>query len=72
MIEGNDYSDIMKIKNKLKNIIVALITLCYVLTIGTLILNYENYIFEEQWIYIITIVLLCIGFYNFIKQNTNK
>lgn len=69
MIEGNDYSDIMKIKNKLKNIIVALITLCYVLTIGTLILNYENYIFKEKLVYIITIILLCIGFYNFVKVN---
>ena len=62
----------MKKENKLKNIINALITLCYILIIGVLVLNYENYIFEEQWIYIITIVLLCIGFYNFIKQNTNK
>ena len=62
----------MKKENKIKNIINALIALCYILIIGVLILNYENYIFEEQWIYIITIVLLCIGFYNFIKQNTNK
>lgn len=62
----------MKKENKLKNIINALITLCYILIIGVLVLNYENYIFEEQWIYIITIILLCIGFHNFIKQNTNK
>ena len=59
----------MKIENKLKNIIVALVTLCYVLTIGTLILNYENYIFKEKLVYIITIILLCIGFYNFVKVN---
>lgn len=62
----------MKKENKLKNIINALIALCYILIIGVLILNYENYIFEKQWIYIVTIILLCIGFYNFIKQNTNK
>lgn len=62
----------MKKENKLKNIITVLITLCYILIIGTLVLNYENYIFEKQWIYIVTIILLCIGFYNFIKQNTNK
>lgn len=62
----------MKKENKPKNLITALITICYILIIGTLVLNYENYIFEKQWIYIVTIILLCIGFYNFIKQNTNK
>lgn len=56
-------------KSKFKNIIIALITLCYVLVIGALILNYENYMFKEQWVYIATIVLLCIGFYSFIKTN---
>lgn len=59
----------MKRENKFKNIIAALITLCYILVIGALILNYENYMFKEQWVYIATIVLLCIGFYSFIKTN---
>ena len=56
-------------KSKFKNIIIALITLCYILVIGALILNYENYMFKEQWIYIATIVLLCIGFYSFVKAS---
>lgn len=59
----------MKRENKFKNIITALITLCYILVIGTLILNYENYMFQEQWVYITTIILLCLGFYNFVKAN---
>lgn len=59
----------MKRENKFKNIITALITLCYILVIGTLILNYENYMFKEQWVYITTIILLCLGFYNFVKAN---
>ena len=59
----------MKRENKFKNIITALITLCYILVIGTLILNYENYMFKDQWVYVITIILLCIGFYNFVKAN---
>ncbi len=59
----------MKKENKFKNIIIALITLFYILVIGALILNYENYMFKEQWVYVITIILLCIGFYNFVKAN---
>lgn len=59
-------------KKKIKNIMIALITLFYILIIGDLIINYENYIFKESWIHLSIIILLCIGFYNFIKLNTNK
>ena len=59
-------------EKKIKDIMIALITLFYILIIGDLIINYEKYTFTYDWIHLAIIILLCIGFYNFIKLNTNK
>lgn len=56
----------------IKNIINAIIVLAYILLIGSMIINSENFIFKEEYLLIINIVLLSIGLYNFINKNNNN
>lgn len=49
-------------EKKIKDIMIALITLFYILIIGDLIINYEKYTFTYDWIHLAIIILLCIGF----------
>lgn len=53
----------------MKNITKTFIILLYLLLIGDMILNSESYNFSEQWLFFLNIVLLSIGFYNFIDNN---
>ncbi len=52
---------------KIKNVAIALITLSYVLLIPDMIMNSERYIFKENWLFYVNLVLLCVGFYHFLK-----
>lgn len=56
----------------IKNIINAIIVLAYILLIGSMIINSENFIFKEEYLLIINIVLLSIGLYSFINKNNNN
>ena len=58
---------------KLKDILNGIIILAYIFLIGALIVNNDHFIFKENWLLILNIILLCIGFYYYIKyKNSNK
>lgn len=58
---------------KLKDILNGIIILAYIFLIGALIVNNDHFIFKENWLLILNIILLCIGFYYYIKcQDSNK
>ena len=58
---------------KLKDILNGIIILAYIFLIGALIVNNDHFIFKENCLLILNIILLCIGFYYYIKcQDSNK
>lgn len=58
---------------RIKNIIKGLITLAYICLIGALIVNNDHFIYKENWLLILNIALLGIGFYYYITySNLNK
>jgi hypothetical protein len=57
-------------KEKIKDIIQVFIILSYIFLIGALIVNNGHFIFKEKYLLGLNIILLCIGFYNFVKNNT--
>lgn len=58
---------------KLKDAFNAIIILAYIFLIGALIVNNNHFVFKENWLLILNIILLCIGFYYYIKcQDSNK
>ncbi len=57
---------------KLKNILNAFIILAYILLIGAIIVDNESFVFKENWLMILNIVLLCIGFYYFVTYSSKE
>lgn len=57
---------------KLRSIINGFIILSYIFLIGSLIVNNDNFIFKEDWLMILNIVLLCIGFYYFVTYSSKE
>lgn len=57
---------------KLKNILNAFIILAYILLIGAMIIDNESFVFKENWLMILNIVLLCIGFYYFVTYSSKE
>lgn len=55
--------------NKLKDIINVIIILAYIFIICAMIINIGKYSFQEIWMYYLNIILLGIGFYEFIEKN---
>lgn len=55
----------------MKKVATSLIILLYILVIFDMIINSEKYFFKDNYLFIINIFLLCIGFYNLIN-NLNK
>ena len=55
--------------DKFKDILKAIIALLYILMIGSMLVNNENFIYKEPYLLIVNIVLLCVGFYYFIQSN---
>ncbi len=56
----------------MKNVLHVLIILAYIILIGAMIVNNGYFIFKEDWLLILNIVLLSIGLYNFVNNNNNK
>ena len=57
---------------KLKGIIKAIIVLLYIVLIGAMIVNNEDFIFKEEWLLLLNIILLGIGLYYFITYSDRK
>ena len=57
---------------KIKDLLIAITDFAYIVVIGDMVVNNERYIFREQWLLLLVIILLSIGFYYFIKYNENK
>lgn len=53
----------------MKNYVKPIITLGYIVLIGDMFINSDKYIFKEEWMLILNLILLCLGFYYFIQYN---
>ena len=56
----------------MKDFLHGLIILAYIILIGAMIVNNDYFIFKEDWLFILNIVLLSIGFYSYVNNNKNK
>ena len=57
---------------KLKRIIKAVVVLSYIFLIGAMVVNNDNFIFKEEWLLILNIILLGIGLYYFVTYSDRK
>jgi len=57
---------------KAKKIFKVIIILFYILLLGDMILNYGKYNFNEEWLFLVNIILLGIGLYSFVQLHENK
>ena len=53
----------------MKKIINGIIVLLYIILIGDMIINNDKYKFAEEYIFLVNIILLCIGLYYFVEHN---
>lgn len=56
----------------IKKILVAIVILAYLILIGDMIINHERYSFDNNWMYLLNLILLCLGFYCFIQLETKQ
>lgn len=56
----------------IKKIFVTIIILLYLILIGDMVINNERYYFDNDWMYLLNLILLCLGFYCFIQLETKQ